>query len=376
MERRRIETSHESPADIVRNQLKERVIGQDDAIDAIGGALDKARLRDDRRPVANIMLLGPTGSGKTETAQALADIMAIDKLHPNFLRIDCAQFAQGHEVAALVGAPPGYVGHSQKPILDKELIEQPGSVVLFDEIEKGHPKLWNYLLQIMEGDGVKLLNEDKTINFNNTIVLMTSNVGAREMEAMMTDKKIGFASPDLSKPQKMENVAMTALKKQFAPEFVNRLDAAVTYKPLDDGQLSEVLQAHINRANLRYERKGNFKLEASDRLKQAIVESSEDRREYNARPVLRNYERMVETELSRQVSSLTIGGKYVEADYEDGVVTFYEGKPLPDVAELLMLEAIIDLPEPEVAGDDEPDCEDDEPKVVEFKPRPKKRRRR
>ena len=372
--RKRIETNNESAVDIVTSQLKERVIGQDEAIDAIGMALDKARLRDDRRPVANLMFLGTTGVGKTELAKSLSDVLAVDKLHPAFLRIDCAQYANGHEVANLVGSPPGYVGREQKPALDKDLIEQMGSVVLFDEIEKGHPKLWNYLLQIMEGDGVKLLGTGETVNFNNATVIMTSNVGAREMQDMMTDSHIGFASPDLAKPQKMETVAMRSLKKQFAPEFINRLDAMVTFNTLSDEQLGEVIDAHVNRANLRYERMANIKLRIMDALKTELIAGADDRHEYGARPVLRRYEQMVESRLSKLVAQNAIGGNVIEADFEDDEVVFYQGEPLfgTPIGEILALDA---GDYDEIAGD-EPICETDEPKVVEFKPRPKKRRRR
>lgn len=353
--KRRIETINESASDVVVAQLKERVIGQDEAIEAIGGAFEKARLRDERRPVANLMFLGPTGTGKTEVAESLADILAVDKLHPNIIRIDCAQYANGYEVSNLVGAPPGYVGREQAPALDKAVIEQPGSVVLFDEIEKGHPKLWNYLLQIMEGRGVKLLGNGETVSFGNSTVIMTSNVGAKELEDIATERRIGFTTPDLTKPQKMESVAMNALKRQFAPEFINRLDAMVTFKSLDDEQLGQVLDTHVTRSNLRYERKANVNLRLGASLRDEIVATADLRREFNARPVLRNYERMVETELSRLVNGGQVGGSVVHAELEDGHAVFYEGDPMPTFEDLLALEAGNPLQD-----DYEPPCETDE----------------
>lgn len=353
MERRRIEIPTESPADIVTSQLRERIIGQDDAIEAIGTAYDKARLRQPGRPVASLMLLGPTGTGKTELAKSLSDIMAVDKLNPPFLRIDGGQYQHHHTVLNLTGAPKSYVGYGDPPVLDKETIEQPGSVILFDEIEKAHPAVWRLLLQIMEGDGVKL-SKGEHVDFSNTTLLMTSNVGAREMDEMVNEKRIGFVT---HQPQNIETVALGALRRQFAPEFINRLDAAITFNSLDDGQLSEVLQAHVTRSNPRYERQGNFHLETSPALREHLVETAENRKEYNSRPVLRNYEREVETSLSRMVAAQKIGGYVIHAEWEDEV-TFYEGDPLPTVNDILLeLDegGIIEF-EP-----DEPMCEFDEP---------------
>lgn len=328
MERRRLIDNGESPSSYVADRLKENIIGQDAAIDSITTAFDKARLRDPRRPVASFMFLGPTGVGKTQTAEALADIMAVDKLNPALLRIDCAQFAQGHEVAALVGAPPGYIGYHQDPALDPDIIHQQGSVVLFDEIEKGHPKLWNYLLQIMEGGQVKLLNSGETVNFSNSTVIMTSNVGAAEMETLMGNKRIGFSQEEERPDQsKLESTALNALKQKFAPEFINRLDSIVTFNSLDDDQLNEVLDAHVMRSNARYSTLGGVALSLTSELKNHLVESSPMRKEFGARPVLRNYEKLVESSLARMAMKniLPVDGQIV-ADYEDEVI-FYDETP-------------------------------------------------
>lgn len=338
MERRRIEDNGESHVEIVRDELRAKVIGQEDAIDGIVNALEKARLRDERRPVASFMFLGPTGVGKTEMATSLADIMAVDKLHPSFIKINCGSFASGHEVSALLGAPPSYVGREQDPWLDPEIIEQPGSVVLFDEIEKGHPKLHNLLLQVTEGGEVQLLNSGRVVSFSNSIVIMTSNVGAREMQETLSSKRIGFSHTDKEvNAEKLETVALGALQKQFSPEFINRLDKVITFKSLTDEQLTEVLDTHVERSNHRYRRMGNVALTLSESLKGHLVESSPLRKEYGARPVLRNYERSIESKLSRLVAKQLVGGYHINADYEDEEINFYQGESLTgsSIAELL-----------------------------------------
>lgn len=351
MEKVRLIEDETSNADIIRQKLNERVIGQEAAIDSIVGAFDKAYLRDERRPVAALMFLGPTGVGKTEVAESLADILSVDKLHPSIIRIDCAQYAHGYEVSALVGAPPSYVGRDQKPLLDPEIIEQPGSVLLLDEIEKGHPRLWNYLLQMMEGRGVTLLNSGQTVNFSNCVIIMTSNVGAGEMDKVAHDKRIGFGSGE--KRNSTEAVALNALRKQFAPEFLNRLDAMVTFNQLTDEQLCEVLQAHVTRSNINYERRANIQLRLSDELKTHIVETAELRKEFNARPVIRNYEKLVVERLSKMITKGQVGGNVIHAELEDGKVVFDQGEAMPTIEDLITEEDFERMMS-------EPFCEDDE----------------
>lgn len=349
----------ESHVSQVGEELRRRVIGQDAAIDAIETAMEKARLRDERRPVASLAFIGPTGVGKTQLAESLADVMAIDKLNPPLLKIDCGQYQQPHMMVNLLGSPKSYVGYGEPPVFNKDLIEQPGSVVLFDEIEKGHPALQNLLLQIMDRGEVKLSSGD-VVNFNNSTVIMTSNVGAREMQDVASHKGIGFpTSTDEVDQSRIESAGMNALKRQFSPEFINRLDGIITFNSLTDPQLGEVLDAHVERANYRYHRLGNIALSMTEDLRDHLVETSEGRREYGARPVIRNYEKEVEAPLGRLVARQVIGGHEVVADYEDEVA-FYKGKELPPrttVAEILQLD-----PDD---FDDEPMCDFDEPELPE-----------
>lgn len=352
MERKRIENT-ESHVSSLGDQLKSRIIGQDHAVDSVISAMEKARLREEGRPVASLMFLGVTGTGKTETAEVLADIMAIDKLHPNIVKVDGGQFAQSHETAALLGAPPGYVGREQKPVLDPNILEMPGSVLLFDEIEKAHPKVHNLLLQIMDKGTVTLLNSGQEVNFSNCTVIMTSNVGAREMQDTVKNNRIGFSQDAPVEDSKVEAAGMAALKKQFSPEFINRLDGVITFNSLSDEQLAEVLDTHVEKSNHRYRRLGDFTLSLTQSLKSHLVETAEDRKEYGFRPVKRNYERSVESALGRFVGTMRIGGNEIEADYEEDEVTFYEGAPIHGST----IEEILGMSEEDFF---EPECEDDE----------------
>lgn len=343
-----------SHINLLGDELRKRVIGQAPAIDAVETAMEKARLREEGRPVASLMFLGPTGVGKTELATALADIMAVDKLHPPLLKIDCGQYQQPHMMVNLIGAPKSYVGYGDSPVLDKDLIEQPGSVVLFDEIEKGHPALHNLLLQITDKGTVKLSGGDE-VNFSNATVIMTSNVGASEMRDVAEHKGIGFPTSTGEVDQsRIESAATRALKRRFSPEFINRLDGVITFNSLSDEQLVEVLDTHVEKANYRYQRLGNIALTLTGDLKSHLVDTAEGRREYGFRPVKRNYEKNVETMLSRFVAKQLVGGREVIADYEDEV-TFYQGEELP--SDKVTIADILGMEEEDFF---EPGCETDE----------------
>src|ERR671938_638676 len=185
-----------NPLDDVEQKLRNTIFGQERAIEAVIRVLNRARFGfsagNPRRPRATLLFLGPTGVGKTATARRLAQLLRPDG--GGFLKLDCSLFSQGHEVSALVGAPPSYVGRDQKPLLDPEIIETENSVVLFDEIEKGTPELWNLLLQIMEDGELTLLNSGRVVSFRNMILIMTTNVGAKEMVDFLDKRNIGFRS--------------------------------------------------------------------------------------------------------------------------------------------------------------------------------------
>lgn len=357
----RIEDDGTGVADALRAELKQKVIGQDHAADVIGDALDKARFRDERRPVASFLFIGSTGVGKTQMAESLAQTLRPDD--PKLLRIDCGQFTQRHEKANLIGAPVGYVGREQPPLLDPEIIETPGSVLLFDEIEKADPAIQDTILQMLEGGTVKLLSTGYELNFNNTIIILTSNVGAADMQAVIKNKRIGFSQDDEPVDQsKVESAAMKAVEKQFKPEFINRFDAIVPFNSLTDDQLQQVLDAHVERSNPRYRRIGNIALSLTTELKTHLIESAENRKEYGARPVVLQYNK-VERKLARLATQGKIGGHMVHATFEENEIEFYKGEMFNEG--MATIEEILAL-HPGGFEIDEPDCEDDEDFTDEF----------
>jgi ATP-dependent Clp protease ATP-binding subunit ClpA len=236
-----------NPLDDVEQKLRNTIFGQERAIEAVVRVLNRARFGfsagNPRRPRATLLFLGPTGVGKTATARRLAQLLRPDG--EAFLKVDCSLFSQGHEVSALVGAPPSYVGRDQKPLLNPDIIEQDNSVVLFDEIEKGQPELWNLLLQIMEDGEILLLNGGRRVSFQSSIVILTTNVGAKEMVDYLDRRTIGFrtAQKDVEATgQQIYQIGFEALQRVFQPEWINRLDEIIAFRPLSSDILRDVLE--------------------------------------------------------------------------------------------------------------------------------------
>ncbi len=277
-----------NPLDKIENELRSAIFGQERAIESVIRALNRARYGfgagNRNRPLANILFLGPTGVGKSETAKRLAQY-----LHPEgggFLKIDCSLFSQGHEVSALVGAPPSYVGRDQKPLLDPDVIETPNSIVLFDEIEKATGELWNLLLQIMEDGEVTLLNGGRNISFRNTIVILTSNVGAKEMVDFLDKRNLGFRSTrqDVeSTGQQIYQIGFEALQRHFRPEWINRIDEIVAFRPLSSSTLRRVLDRMLDEANEHYLDHG-IRVEVTDLAKERFLHKGYDTT-FGARPL-------------------------------------------------------------------------------------------
>lgn len=286
-------------------ELKHSIIGQDEAIDGIMSALSREKFRNPNRPIANLLFLGPTGVGKSETAKKLADLLH-DGDESAFLKIDCSMFALGHTIGALTGAPPAYVGREQPPILDRAIIEKEKSIVLFDEIEKGSQPLHDLMLQIMYDGELTLTGTGEKVSFRNSIIIMTTNLGANEMMGLLDPAKTGFQSQKTDKntatKQQIDKAANGALKHHFRPEFINRIDQRVVFDPLTDVHLGQVLDNYVENANERYRDYG-VSLEISNDVKQKIITSSEERRQFGARPILRAYDRMIESILSKHVST-------------------------------------------------------------------------
>lgn len=295
----------------VRQFMEARISDQAAAIDAIIDALDGSdvRLLDDFRPRANLAFLGPTGVGKSETAKTLAE--ALGNGDPHLLEIDCSDFSHGHEIARLVGSPVGYIGHDLPPMLNKELIEADGSVVLFDEIEKGSQQLFNLMLQIMDNGRLRL-NNGEVVSFRNSIVILTSNLGAKEMANHLNPNKLGFRSRNQSTdPGTLTKAATHGFDESFSPEFVNRIDRKVVFHPLSEEGLTRVLDAKIGIINEQYEKIHGARLTLSEGTKVHLVQAALAEPHNGARPLIRAFEREVQTIFGRYMSA----GKITEGTH-------------------------------------------------------------
>lgn len=287
-----------------RSFLRSRIIGQDEAIEAIIGALDKneVRSRKNNRPIACMALLGPTGVGKTETAKAIAEML--NPSNPRRIHIDCSSISQGHEIATLIGSPNGYVDSEKLPVLNKESVEGYGTVILFDEIEKGADSLHRLMLQIMDR-GELMLSNGTTISFRNSVVIMTSNLGAREMSHEASGRRVGFRTEDnvTIDKSKIETVALKAFKDRFAPEFINRIDNSIVYHPLDKEGLHQVLEVKLRAMNEEFEDEFGVVVELSEMTRHHLVNTALEEPENNVRPLVRALERDIETHMGRYISN-------------------------------------------------------------------------
>ena len=288
------EYGNERPLATVEEGLKRSVIGQDASIESLITALSREDYRNPKRPMGVFMFLGPTGVGKSETAKSLS--MLLHGTEDAILKIDCSNFSEDHRVSALIGAAPEYVGREQKPIFDKKKIERPRSIILFDEIEKGAPKLFDLLLNVLEDGEITLLNGGQKVSFRNSIIIFTSNVGAREMKKFLSATPLGFNPQQNSSVnhQQVEAEVNKALKNGiFRPEFLNRIDEKIVFQSLSDEQLGQILDLNVANANEHYAKQG-IRLTLLPELRDELVRSTPERFEYGARPILRRYEKLVE----------------------------------------------------------------------------------
>jgi ATP-dependent Clp protease ATP-binding subunit ClpA len=296
----------QNPLDVIENKLRQSIFGQERAIEATIRVLNRARFGfsagNPRRPRATLLFLGPTGVGKTATARWLAQLLRPDG--EAFLKIDCSLFSQGHEVSALVGAPPSYVGRDQKPLLNPDIIEQENSVVLFDEIEKGQPELWNLLLQIMEDGEVLLLNGGRRVSFANSILVLTTNVGAKEMIDYLDRRTIGFRTPQQdveATGRSIYQIGFEALQKVFQPEWINRLDEIIAFRPLSSDILRMVMDRMLAECNEQYLRHG-VSVELTSEAKEYVLQKGFDPR-FGARPLRQQLLKLVEAPLADLLAS-------------------------------------------------------------------------
>ncbi len=279
----------------LEDELHKRVVGQDEAIRAVSDAVRRSRagLKDQKKPVGSFIFLGTTGVGKTELARALAEFLFNDE---NLLtRIDMSEYQERHSVSRLIGAPPGYVGYDEGGQLTEAVRHKPYSVVLLDEIEKAHPDLFNLLLQVLD-DGRLTDNKGRTVNFRNVIIIMTSNIGSDIIRDRMEhwNNKMSQKEED-----ELRNDIFGLLRKSLRPEFLNRIDEIVMFRPLDIDQIKSIVKIQLN--NLRKLLSGyNMELEFTDQVVQWIADHGFDP-QLGARPVKRLIQKEIVNELSKEL---------------------------------------------------------------------------
>jgi len=274
----------------MEERLRERVVGQDEALGAVANAIRRSRagLSDPKRPIGSFIFLGPTGVGKTETARALAEFLFDDEAA--MVRIDMSEYMEKHAVARLIGAPPGYVGYDEGGQLTEAVRRRPYAVVLFDEIEKAHPDVFNVLLQVLD-DGRLTDSKGRTVDFKNTVLIMTSNVGAAQLSTAWAQGEEGF--------EEAKGRVMDELRKHFKPEFLNRVDDIVVFRPLGDEQLTHIVDLRLKDLQaMLADRK--ITLEMTDGARQAIFKAGYDRA-YGARPLKRAIQRLVQDPLAVKI---------------------------------------------------------------------------
>ena len=286
----------------LEKSLHERVIGQNEAVEAVAKAIRRGRvgLKDPKRPIGSFLFLGPTGVGKTELSKALAESLFGDE--NAMIRIDMSEYMEPHSVSKLIGSPPGYVGFDEGGQLTEKIRRKPYSVILFDEIEKAHPDVMNMLLQILE-DGRLTDSQGRTVNFKNTVIIMTSNIGAR----LITDKKsLGFSKQDIEKDKEQvkeyeetKKEVMEALKKELRPEFINRIDEIIVFHKLTDDEIGKIIDIMLNEVKKRLEDK-KIKIEIDSKVKKLIAKQGIDKL-FGARPLRRTIQNLLEDKLAESI---------------------------------------------------------------------------
>ncbi len=301
----------------MEERLHQRVVGQDEAIVAVSDAIRRARsgLKDPRRPIGSFLFLGPTGVGKTELARALAEFLFDSE--EAMTRVDMSEYMERHAVSRMIGSPPGYVGYDEGGQLTESVRRRPYQVVLFDEIEKAHPDAFNVLLQVLD-DGRLTDGHGRTVDFKNTVVIMTSNVGTQHVRR---SAPIGFRTSDTSERERIKDLIQEDLRRSFRPEFLNRIDEVIVFEALTREQIHQIVDLLVADLQKRLaERK--LTLELTDAARDWLAREGYDAN-YGARPLRRTIQRQVENVLARKLLSGEVkDGDTVRIDASDGRLTF------------------------------------------------------
>ncbi len=291
----------------LEKELHHRVVGQDEAVNAVARAVKRGRvgLKDPKRPIGSFLFLGPTGVGKTELSKALAE--ALFGKEEAMIRVDMSEYMEKHSVSKMIGSPPGYVGHEEGGQLSDKVRTQPYSVILFDEIEKAHPDIFNILLQVLD-DGHITDSQGRMVDFSNTVIIMTSNAGAK---SIIDPKKLGFATKEdpQSDYKKMKQNVMDEVKMIFRPEFLNRIDEVIVFHALEKKDMKQIVTLLCKEFTARVKRQLNISLTIRDSAKDLIVEKGTDAK-YGARPL----RRAMQTELEDKLAEAILNGDIQSGD--------------------------------------------------------------
>lgn len=296
----------------MEHELHARVIGQDEAVEAVSNAIRRSRagLSDPNRPIGSFLFLGPTGVGKTELCKALANFLFDSD--DAMVRIDMSEFMEKHSVSRLVGAPPGYVGYEEGGYLTEAVRRRPYSVILLDEVEKAHPDVFNILLQVLD-DGRLTDGQGRTVDFRNSVVIMTSNLGSDLIQERFGNLNYG----------EMKDIVMGVVGQHFRPEFVNRIDEVVVFHPLAEKHIASIAHIQLQRLYKRLEDRG-YKLHISSEAIKLLGENGYDP-VYGARPLKRAIQQQIENPLAQQIlSGALVPGKTIEMDVKDSVITAHQ----------------------------------------------------
>jgi ATP-dependent Clp protease ATP-binding subunit ClpC len=310
----------------MEERLHERIVGQDQAIAALADAIRRSRsgLSDPRRPIGSFIFLGSSGVGKTELAKALAEFLFDDE--DALIRVDMSEYREQHTVSRLFGAPPGYVGYEQGGQLTEQVRRRPYSVVLFDEIEKAHPDIWNALLQLLD-DGRLTDGQGRVVNFRNAVIVMTSNVGTSFVKKAGALGFAGMAAAEKENHKRIEE----ALKQTFRPEFINRIDEIIIFEPLSEEDVIEIVKLQVQDVQERLAEHANLSIELTEPAQRWLAQQGFDK-DFGARPLKRAIQRYVESALSiRLLKGEFKSGDRIRIDVADDelVFTLLESAPLP-----------------------------------------------